>query len=106
MEKPVHQQSSVSMRTSADSIVQVQISGQHGSLTLQLSGKEPTMAIMDLARPGNYKVAWGLLANGHLKGWLVDEDGRIKWFPARAKPKRKRTTKAPPVRGKAKRQST
>lgn len=84
--------------------VWVTATGQNGSLQLELSGgKEPTMAIVDRDRPGKYKGAWGLLANGRLKGWLVDQDDRIQWFPKRAKPQQKQTKKAPSVKGKAQR---
>lgn len=80
----------VSFQTLADGSVQIVATGRNGTLTRHIDGSEegPTMDIPDLDKePGRrfkYKGAWGLEANGKLKGWLVDDNGKIKWFAAPA----------------------
>jgi hypothetical protein len=83
----------VSFQTCADGCVQIVATGKNGTLTLNIDGGKdgPSMDIPDPDKePGRrfkYKAAWGLEANGQLKGWIVDDNGKIKWFPERAKPK-------------------
>ncbi len=86
--------SMVSLHTLADGSVEIIAAGRNGILSLQINADEPTMAIPNLKLgPGKYKGMWGIRANGQLRGWVVDQDGRIQWFPKRSarKPVKKRT---------------
>jgi len=82
----------VSFHTLEDGSVEIIAAGRNGALSLQIDGGDPTMSIPNLALgPGKYRAVWSLQANGHLRGWLVDKEGHIEWFPKRAarKPKKK-----------------
>ena len=73
--------------TQIDGGMDVTAIGSNGTLTLRISANGPTMSL-----PRSKGGAWSLLANGHLKGWLLDEEGQVSWFPepAKQKPTRRR----------------
>jgi hypothetical protein len=85
----------VTFQTCADGSVQIVATGRNGTLTLNIDGGTdgPSMDIpipneeREPGKPYKYKAVWGLQANGHLKGWLAEDEGKIKWFPERAKRK-------------------
>lgn len=95
---PLRHAAMVSFVTLSDGSVYIVATGRHGSLTLHVAGGEdgPRIDIPDPDRvPTQYKGVWGLEANGRLSGWIVDDNGKIKWFPVRVKQKaRKRSAKA------------
>ena len=104
-EKPSERESYVSIQNYGDGTVRVNISGQNGqslSLVVNVTDPEPMASIPKTwAGRGFYRAAVQVLANGHLKGWLIDQQNdQLLWFPERAKPKRKRTKKSPPMRGR------
>jgi len=72
--------------TQTDGSMDVTAIGSNGTLTLRISANGPTMSL------AGSKGAWSLLANGHLKGWLRNNEGQITWFPepAKQKPTRRR----------------
>ena len=96
----------VSVNTFADGRAEIIVSGSGGTFTLEVTQGEPTIAIQDperakqLGRVHKYKAVFGLLANGHLKGWLVEKKGptpaddSVVWFPARKGRAKKRKAKA------------
>jgi hypothetical protein len=97
----------VTFVTLADGSVEIVATGRNGSLTLRVDGGEdgPSMDIPLLdhertpGKPWRYKAVWGLEANGKLKGWVAEDNGKIKWFEA---PSRK-VRKQPVRQGKVKR---
>ena len=74
----------VSFQTLKDGSVAIVATGRNGTLTLHIDGGEdgPSMDIPDLDKePGRqfkFKGVWCLEANGRLKGWIVEENGKIK----------------------------
>jgi hypothetical protein len=89
----------VGFQTYADGTVLIIATGRNGTLALKIDGGEkgPSMNILDLDSQDPrklYKGIWGLEANGQLRGWIVDDNGKIKWFPERTERKpRKRPAK-------------
>ena len=93
MEQSNQRQSYVNFETYADGRVRVHIAGQNGqslSLEIDTTHEEPVAMIpLPFAGKGLYRAVVGVQANGHLKGWLVDQQNdQVVWFPQRAKPKR------------------
>jgi len=88
-------QAHISFHTHADGSVSIVATGRHGTLTLMVIGGEkgPTVGVL---HPNlNLQAGWALLANGRLKGYLVDDNGKVKLLPERTKRKpRKRPVKA------------
>jgi hypothetical protein len=81
----------VTFQTRDNGDVVIIATGSNGTLSLIISGgKEgPAMALVDHPDPGElYRGKWELRANGRLKGWLVDTEGKYQWIPERATRKR------------------
>lgn len=95
---PPQSAAQVSFYTLSDGSVNIVATGRNGTLSLhidgRLSGPSMDIPLSDHERvpgkPYQYKAVWGLEANGQLRGWLAEEDGKIKWFPERAKRKPKK----------------
>ena len=90
-------ESYVGIQNYGDGTVRIQISGQNGqSLTFEVdvTDTEPCAQIpKPWAGKGLYRAVIGVRANGHLRGWLVDQQNdQIVWFPERSKRKRKAKT--------------
>jgi len=83
-QKSIRARATVSFHTLTDGSVEIIAAGRNGALSLQIDGGDPTMSIPNPALgPGKYRAVWSLQANGHLRGWLVDKEGQIEWFPKR-----------------------
>src|SRR5262249_23900123 len=90
---PPKRATTVSFVTLSDGSLEIRATGSNGTLSLHMDGGEdgPSMDIpipeheREPDKPYRYKAIWGLEANGRLRGWVAEEEGKIKWFPARAK---------------------
>jgi len=92
MTKLADRQSHVTLETYADGKVRIHIAGDNGqSLTLivDVTHNEPFAELpKSWTGQGLYRAVVGVQANGHLRGWLVDQQNdQIIWFPKRAKRK-------------------
>src|SRR6266436_6692366 len=100
---PPKQAAVVTFVTHSDGSVNIVAIGRNGTLTLHIDGGTdgPTMDIpipdneREPGKPYRYKAVWGLEANGRFRGWVAEDEGKIKWFPVYAKRKpTKRQAKA------------